>query len=178
MPNYLLKLLLVLAATTATTLAHAQSPADPTYHAPTHQAWPTPTDIREVMHLDVVTFDHPKLRHECIIPRVEGDVLTCDQSGSKPQITYRRQDIAALIFPAHNSHWLLHVALCFFSGSAIMYGAYVLGAVTFGGAVVVGIIAAIVISSSPLFAYDRDSDVAHDRLLYQAPNTQLAVPLK
>lgn len=136
-------------------------------------SWPVTVPGDEVL---VVTARQPGVRHTCKVKALTAQALTCSRSLGRKPIVYQPEQVEALISPRSHTHAWMQALLAASIGGGIMYGAVLLNPITEAGAVTVGIIAAAVILTSPI--YTEDGQNTPDRLLYLAPDHKLSVALR
>ncbi len=136
-------------------------------------SWPVTVPLDEVL---VVTVAEPGKRHSCKVKSLTAQALTCSRSLGRDPVVYEPEQVEALISPRSHSHAWVQALLAAGIGGGIMYGAVLLNPISEAAAVTVGIIAAFVIISSPMYALDGDD--TPDSLLFLQPGHTLSVALR
>ena len=136
-------------------------------------SWPVTVPGDEVL---VITVAEPGKRHSCKVKSLTAQALTCSRSLGRDPIVYAPDQVEALISPRSHSLWWVQSLLAAGIGGGIMYGAVLLNPISEAAAITVGIIAAFVIISSPV--YSLDAEDTPDRLLFLRPGHTLAVELR
>ena len=136
-------------------------------------SWPITVPGDQVL---VVTVAEPTKRHACKVQSLTAQALTCTRSLGREPVVYTPEQVAALISPRSHSHAWVQSILAAGIGGGILYGAVLLNPISEAAAVTVGIIAAVVILTSPMYAFDGQD--TPDRLLFLQPGQTLAVELR
>jgi hypothetical protein len=122
----------------------------------------------------IITIAHPKLRHPCAVVSISANEIICGHSGHT--MTFRAEDVAAVIEPGEHSHWYLYFAGSLAAAGAATWGTVVLAAVCPICAAATGVAALFLYVITPGTAFLSDDDSA-DSLLYLAPGQTLKVGL-
>jgi hypothetical protein len=120
----------------------------------------------------VVTDAEPQVRQPCRINALDSDRVVCSERSGRNRLAYRKEDILAMIEPAHHEHLLRF----WLKGMVPGVGLIVAGALLSGP----GAIAAIVVGSLVVFLTTDSVAWSNgdypERLLYLQPGKSL--PLK
>jgi hypothetical protein len=129
---------------------------------------------RAKKNVKIITIAHPKLRHSCTVVSISANEIICGHSGHT--MTFRAEDVAAVIEPGEHSHWYLYFAGSLAAAGAATWGTVVLAAVCPICAAATGVAALFLYVITPGTAFLSDDDSA-DSLLYLAPGQTLKVGL-
>jgi hypothetical protein len=161
--------------TIAVYMAAAGSAACGVARAQEKTQWPQKQDKPSgLLPVDLVTVAEPDVRHKCRVHAITEDQIVCGVGFARKAVTYRREDVAAIILPPDhaartaNILYLTAAAGCvaasFFPPATVGVVLLRMGA----GAFVLAVI-------TNLF---DDEDHADDRVVYQKAGTPLRIPLR
>ncbi len=167
------KLIPLALVTIVTACLHAQQETIPPQRNPyPEHTWPSYESSGE--HLDVITLAEPTVRHPCRVKHFHADDIICHGIHGQQPITYKRQDVAALINPpSHRQLWQTVAATSIAAG---VIAASVFVPVT-GVAVLMQVAGGITIFGSIMDCFDLQENHDDDILVYQRAGTKLAVAL-
>lgn len=123
----------------------------------------------------VVTIAHPTKRRRCLTQSIDAEQIVC--TNHRHAITYRAEDVAALIVPGTHTRWYFYAAGFLAAGGAATWAAVVLAPACIPCAAATGVAALFLLWMAPMSAMATDDDTA-DTLLYLAPGQGLKVKLK
>ena len=137
--------------------------------------WPENQDKPSgVLPVDLVTVSEPSVRHKCRVHAITEDQIVCGVGFGRKAVTYRRENVAAIIIPPDHSTrtsdilYLTAAAGCvaasFFPPATVAVVLLRIGAGAFVSAVLTNM-------------WD-DDDHTDDRVVYQRAGTSLNIPLR
>lgn len=137
--------------------------------------WPQKQDKPSgLLTINLVTVSEPDVRHKCRVHAITEDEIVCGVGFARKAVTYRREDVAAIILPPDRSTRTANiiyltaaagcVAASFFPPATVAVVLLRIGAGAFALAVITNL-------------FD-DDDHADDRVVYQRAGTSLRVPLR
>ncbi len=181
------RLIAFVLATAFIALAQAQAPGDghqkkPIVYTPTvpfTTGWEA-SKKGDYNPLDVVRISEPGVRHPCRIPVFTADSLICKGGFRRKEVSYARNDVAALILPPYHGERNRFIASWIFSGVCIAGSFF---APTIAVAILLRVAAGAPLAfvgfellfGSSMSEDGNDHDA--DWLFYQSPGTSLTVTL-
>jgi hypothetical protein len=155
------------------TSARSQATTKPIVSSPAGSItlpWPKPD--HELGKVDIVTMADAATRHHCHVQSITPDTITCGSGLVRKKVTYRRDDVAAIIDPPNHAgehlfFGCMTVAIAGTVAAAIFLPAW--------AAVVIGVPAIVLALETAMFT---DGDSNNDTILYQNPNTNLTLKLR
>jgi hypothetical protein len=137
--------------------------------------------------LDIVTQSEPTVRQRCRVLSTDNEKTVCKLAFGQTR-TYQRSELIALIVPREHAHMNVQLlkslgwmGLAVSAQSAAIYGALVVSSViaTAGLSVVALLLVPTVVVAMMMVAESKGgSQVSHDAVIYESPDTPLTVALR
>ena len=124
--------------------------------------------------VDLVTVSEPNVRHRCRVHAITEDRIVCGVGFARKAVTYRREDVAAIIIPPDHSTRTANILYLTAAAASV--------AASFFPPATVAVVLLRIGAGALVFAcltnvWD-DDDHNDDRVVYQRAGTPLTVPLR